>query len=145
MRFDPAVVQWGPLAITIVLGLVATLFVGFLVAGLCLVLTRAAITVIEGLTVALYLLAGVIFPLDLLPGVLRAVALSLPFTWWYEALRRFTFGRGASAQLASLSDGQLLAAFAAMTALTAVLCWVGFRALDHRARRLGRIDQTTLF
>lgn len=145
VHIDPAVVRWGPLALTVALGLVATLFVGFLVAGLCLVLTRAAITIIEGLTVALYLLSGVIFPLDLLPPVLRAVALGLPFTWWYEALRRFTFGRGASTQLAALSDLQLLGAFALITALTAAVAWMGFRALDHRARRLGRVDQTTLF
>lgn len=145
IHIDFAAVRWGPLAATVVLGLAATLFVGFFVAGLCLVLTRAAITVIEGLTVAFYLLAGVIFPLDLLPGALRAVALALPFTWWYEALRRFTLGRGASEQLARFTDGQLLAIFAGLTLLTAIAAWAGFGALDHRARRLGRVDQTTLF
>lgn len=145
VHIDPSVVKWGPLAATVVLGLAATLFVGFLMSGLCLVLTRAAITVIEGMTVALYLLAGVIFPLDLLPGALRAVALALPFTWWYEALRRFTFGRGASMQLSAYSDSALLMAFAGMTALTAVVAWLGFIVLEQRARQLGRIDQTTLF
>lgn len=145
IRIDPAQVQWLPLAASIVLGLLSTLFVGFLMAALCLVMTRAAITVIEGMTVAFYLLAGVIFPLDLLPWALRIVALALPFTWWYEALRRFTFGRGASVQLATLSDSALLATLAGVTALTAVVAWLGCRALERRARRLGRIDQTTLF
>ncbi len=145
LRIDPAQVQWAPLAFSIVLGLIGVLFVGYLMAALCLVLTRAAITIIEGTTVAFYLLAGVIFPLDLLPMALRVVSLMLPFTWWYEALRRFAFGRGASVQLASLSDGALLAAFIGVTAVTGVVAWVGCHALDRQARRLGRVDQTTLF
>jgi ABC-2 type transport system permease protein len=145
LRIDPAEVRWLPLAAAVVLGWVATLAAGLLLAGLCLVLTRAAITVIEGLTVLLYLLCGVIFPIDLMPAPLQWLSLALPFTWWYEALRRFSVGQGSATALAGLSDPVLLALFAALVAALALASWWGFFALERAARRSGRLDQTTLF
>ena len=109
-------------------------------------LPRAAITVNEGdRRSALYLLCGVIFPIDLLPRGLQELALALPFTWWYEALRRFLLGHGASARLQSWSDPALLGALLVTTIVFAVVSQFGYRALERRARRLGRIDQTSLF
>lgn len=145
IRWEWADVRWLPLAASLVLGLVATLFMGFLLAGWALVLTRAAITVLEGVSLALYLLCGVIFPIDLLPRALQAVALAMPFTWWYESMRRFLLGRGSSAMLGTLSDVQLLGALALSTIVFGVLARWGYFAFERRARRLGRLDQTTLF
>ena len=110
-----------------------------------MVVPRAAFAVNDGVVVALTLLCGVIFPLDLLPRALQNVALALPFTWWYEALRRFLLGRGASARLDAWSDGALLGALAVSTVVFAVAAHLGYLALERRARRLGRLDQTTVF
>ena len=121
------------------------MFLGFLVAGWALVLPRIAISVNEGIAVALYLMCGVIFPVDLLPRGLQEISLGLPFTYWYEALRRFLLGHGASAQLASWSDGALLGTLAASTLAFALLSRWGYLAMERRARQLGRLDQTTLF
>src|SRR5438552_3887630 len=82
----------------------ATLFLGYVIAGLALVLPRSAITLNEGVGVGLFLLCGVIFPVDLLPHGLREVALALPFTYWYESLRRFLLGRTASAMFSHWPD-----------------------------------------
>ena len=71
--------------------------------------------------VALYLLCGVIFPIDLMPRALQALSLCLPFTYWYEAMRRFLLGHGASAMLSRWSDARLLAALAATTLLLAAV------------------------
>jgi len=145
VRWDWGAAQWGPLAASVALGLAATLCGGMLVAGACLVLTRAAVVMLDGVTLALYLLCGVIFPVDLLPLPLRAVSWLLPWTWWYEALRRFLLGATASPSLGTLTDAQLLGALALTTAAFALVAERLFRAFERRARALGRLDQTTLF
>lgn len=145
VRWDWSAARPLPLLAALALGLAATLFGAMLMAGACLVLTRSAMIVLDGVTLALYLLCGVIFPVDLLPLPLRAVSCLLPFTWWYECLRRFLLGTTASASLAALTDAQLLLGLAATTVACALLARALFRAFEHRARALGRLDQTTLF
>ena len=145
VRWDLGLIRPLPFALTFAIGLVATLFVGFVVAGWALVLPRAAINLNEGVGVALFLLCGVIFPIDLLPHGLRELSLVLPFTYWYEALRRFLLGRSASALLGSWSDARLVGTLALTTALVALVSVWAFHALERRARRLGRLDHSTLF
>lgn len=145
LRWDWSAVRWAPLLLSLGLGLVSVVYFGFLVAGWALVLPRAAISVNEGVAAALYLLCGVIFPIDLLPRALQLLALALPFTWWYEALRRFMLGRGASAMLAGRTDLELLAALAVSTVALSCLSVWGYHALERRARRQGKLDQATLF
>lgn len=144
-RWDWGLVAWGPLLATFALGLTASVALGFLVAGSAMLLPRAAITLNEALAVAFYLLCGVIFPVDLLPVGLEELSLALPFTHWYEALRRFLLGYGASARLSAWSDAALLAALAATTVAFVLLSRWGYLAMERRARQLGRLDQSTLF
>jgi len=145
VRWDWSAVQGLPLAIAIVAGLASTLFCGFLLAGWALVLTRAAMVVLEGTTLASYLLCGVIFPVDLLPRPIQAIALALPFTWWYEALRRFLAGQGTRGFMQRFSDLQVLLVLVGLTLAFALLARWGYFAFERRARQLGRLDQTTLF
>lgn len=145
IRWHWSAVHGVPLAYAMVLGLSATLCAGLFVGGLSLVLTRSAMTVLEGLALGLYLLCGVIFPIDLLPRVLQWVSLALPFTWWYEAIRRFLLGHAASSRFAHMSDAMLLGGFTLVTLAVSLASWWGYGALEHRARQMGRIDQTTLF
>lgn len=145
VRWDWGHVQWLPLFATWAIGLVAVVELGFLMAGFALLLPRIAINVNESMVVALYLLCGVIFPLDLLPAWMQPVAMALPFTWWYEALRRFVLGHGASPRLGTLPDAVLVGALVLSTAVFSLIARRGFHALEHRARKLGRLDQTTLF
>ena len=145
IRWEWAQVAWGPLGATVVLGIVACVYLGFLVAGAGLLLPRISITINEGLAVALYLMCGVIFPVDLLPPGLREMALSLPFTYWYEGLRRFLLGHGASTRLGTWSDDTLLAALALTTLVFVLVSRWGYGVFERRARRLGRLDHGTLF
>jgi ABC-2 type transport system permease protein len=145
VRWDWSAVQGLPLGIAIVAGLASTLFCGFLLAGWALVLTRAAMVVLEGTTLASYLLCGVIFPVDLLPKPIQAIALALPFTWWYEALRRFLAGQGTRGFMERFSDLQVLLVLVGLTLAFALLARWGYFAFERRARQLGRLDQTTLF
>lgn len=145
VRWDWAHVQALPLAASLLLGFAASLAGGFLLAGFSMVLMRASMTVLDGAWLTMFLLSGVLFPPDLLPVWLRPLSFALPFTWWYEALRRFLLGTTSSATLARLSDAQLLGGLALATAAFALVSWRVFRAMEDRARRLGRLDQTTMF
>lgn len=145
IRWDPSAVRWGPFLVSLALGLVATLFLGLLVAGLAMMLPRSAVSLNEGLGVSLYLLCGVIFPIELLPHGLRELSVVLPFTLWYEALRRFLLGHGASEWLSTWSDGRLVGSLAVSTVMLGLGALWGFRMLDRRARQLGRLDHSTLF
>jgi ABC-2 type transport system permease protein len=145
VRWDWAAVQWVRLLPSVVLGLVAVQCLGFLLAGWTLVLTRQAILAIEGVALSLLLMTGVLFPVDLLPGPLRAVTLALPFTWWYEAIRRFLLGHPGGATFGALSGDQLLAGLALVTVAFSVLALWGYAAFERLARRLGRLDQTTMY
>jgi ABC-2 type transport system permease protein len=145
VRWDWAHVQWLPLVAATAAGLASTLFLGVLLAGWSLVLTRAAMVVLEGTTLASYLLCGVIFPIDLLPAPIRWIALGLPFTWWYEALRRFLAGHGTLGLMQRFTDTQVLAWLGATALVFALLARWGYFAFERQARRLGRLDQTTLF
>ena len=145
VRWDWAEVQWLPLLLSIGAGLAATLFCGFLLAGWSLVLTRAAMVALEGTALASYLLCGVIFPLDMLPRPIQFVALVLPFTWWYEALRRFLAGQGTRGLMERFTDLHVVLILLGLTLVFAMVAHRGYHAFERRARALGRLDQTTLF
>lgn len=85
------------------------------------------------ITAGLALLAGVYFPIEVLPGPLRAVADVLPFTWGVDVMRAALL-RGELAVNRLL----LLVSFAAV-ALPASL-WLFRRSVDH-ARRRGTLAQ----
>ena len=145
LRWDWGAVRWAPLLLALGLGLVAVVVLGFLVAGWALVLPRSAIGVNEGVSAALYLLCGVIFPIDLLPRALQLVALALPFTWWYEALRRFLLGGGGTGLFSGRSDLELMGGLGITTLVLSAVSVSGYHALERRARRQGKLDQATLF
>ena len=116
--------------------------VGEIIRDLC---RQKGVVLVEGLAVSLYLLCGVIFPVDLLPRGLQELALAMPLTWWYESIRRFLLGAGASERLGALSDLQLLGGLALTSLVFVFVSRFGYLALEHKARDSGRIDQTALF
>jgi ABC-2 type transport system permease protein len=145
VRWDWGAVHWALFAAAFGLGIVATVSLGFIVAGVALLLPRVAMTLNEGIAVALYLLCGVIFPVDMLPRGLQELSLALPFTWWYEALRRAIVGHGLNTRLGTLPDAAVLGVLCLTTVVLAVGSRSAYLALETRARRLGRLDQTTMF
>jgi ABC-2 type transport system permease protein len=145
VRWDWGAVSWPALGLTFLVGLVACVYLGFVVAGAAMLLPRVAVIMNEGLAVALYLLCGVIFPIDLLPRGLQELALLFPFTYWYEGLRRFILGTGASHRLSAWSDGAMLAALLFTTVVFVTFSRWAYGVLERRARQLGRLDQTTMF
>lgn len=136
---DPAM-----LAAATLLGLAALVFLGILLAGFTLNTARHAGFLSESIAGVLYLFCGAVFPPTVLPDALAAVARVLPLTYWIELSRRALVGPPPfPTGLEGFTDGALLALLAASTAVFGVASILGYRAFEHRARRWGKLDQTT--
>jgi ABC-2 type transport system permease protein len=131
------------LVVSLVLGILAVMSLGFFMAGWCLQLRQEAWSYPEAIAGALYLLSGAIFPIDVLPGFLHPVTYALPTTWWLEATRRGLLGHGAPGSLGALSDGSVLVILAASTAIAIPVALGCFAWFMRRARQAGLLDMTT--
>ena len=143
VRIDLAAVDWSLLGVSMALGLAGVMAIGIAMAGFCLQLRQEAWSYPEALAGALYLVSGTIFPIDVLPGPLQAVALVLPTTWWLEGTRRAILGVPTAGQLAGVTDAGVLAALLATTGVLTLAGWAVFRTFERRARERGLLDQTT--
>jgi len=131
------------LLLALLLGFVGIVALGIALAGLSLVMKRNAWVMPEAMSGALYLLAGTIFPIAILPGWLEKMALGMPLTYWLELVRRALLGDaiGAAFPIASTLD---IVGLLALTTLVAMLaCFGVFRICDYLAREWGQIDRTT--
>lgn len=138
--------RWvGPGLVALGLGLGATAGMGLGLAGVAMLATRNGQFYSEAVGGAMLLLSGAIFPLDVLPPALQAVARWLPQSYWLEAMRRLLSPSASdfSASLGALSDGALLArlGLAAAVWTSAGLAWLWLA--QRRVRRTGTLDART--
>jgi ABC-2 type transport system permease protein len=143
LPLSPARIDWALMVPTFVLGLAITAALGMLFAGVVLITARHSMLLAEGVGSTFLLVCGVIYPIDFLPHWLRPVALALPMTYWMELVRRAYGVTGFSKVLAAWGTPSLMLVFLAATAALAVLAVWSFRRLEHRAKRLGKLDQAT--
>jgi ABC-2 type transport system permease protein len=106
--------------------------VGILVAGFTIVFKQVT-TFISFVTWGVAILAGVYFPLAVLPGWLEAIAEALPFSWALDILRESLLG--GSPSIGTLA---LLTAFSALAVPASLAV---FRAAVDHARRAGTLTQ----
>lgn len=142
---DLARVDWGLFIVSLLLGVVMLAMLGLLLAGVTLMLVRHEGFIGEAVASALYIFSGAVFPLDVLPAVLRPIGYFMPVTYWLELLRRAMIGNVAQAfpTLAGLTNLHLLGILAGLSLFFGVLSIYVFRYCDRRARELGLIDRTT--
>jgi len=143
VEIELGAVDWPLFVASMTVGLVAIVALGLAVAGLCLTIRREAWSYPEAIAGGLYLLSGAIFPPDVLPAALQAVALALPTTWWLEGVRRALLGVPTPGLLAGFDDAIVLTALCASTAVLTLGSVVVFRMFERVARERGLIDQTT--
>ena len=106
--------------------------VGVVVAAFTIVFKQVA-TLVAFATVGIAVLAGVYFPLSLLPGWLEAIARALPFSWALDVLRAALLGGDPS-----LGKLALLIGFCAIAVPGAMAIFAA--AVDH-AKRAGTLAQ----
>ncbi len=128
---------------SLIVGLVGVTALGILLAGLALVLKRGAYQMPQAVTGALYLVAGAIFPITVLPGWLRDIALALPLTYWLELTRRALLGGHVGARFPVADTGAIFGLLVLTTAVLVAVALVAFRICDFQARERGQIDRTT--
>ncbi len=138
-------VEWGWLALYLVVGMAMLLSVGLILGGVVLNMARHGYFLSEGVGSALYLLSGAVFPIAVLPDWLQGLSLALPTTYWMEGVRRSLLGAHGGEQMAGWDHPSLALALIAGTAVLAAAAQVVFRWAERRAQCKGRYDQTTAF
>jgi ABC-2 type transport system permease protein len=126
-----------------VLGVIAVIAVGVLMAGWCLQLRQEAWHYPEAIAGALYLISGAIFPIDILPSFLHPIAYASPTTWWLEASRRGLLGHGSPGALGGIPDGLVMLFLLVSTAVAVPLSLATFAWFMRRARQAGLLDMVT--
>jgi ABC-2 type transport system permease protein len=140
-------VNWALFLATLITGVVMLAMMGLTLAGIVLLLPHQSWSMGEAVAGALYLFSGAIFPLDVLPRMLRPIGFAMPPAYWLELLRRSLIGSAASGfpTFSGLSDLDLFGILVGLT-LTLSLCALAiFRWCDMTARERGLIDRTTAF
>jgi ABC-2 type transport system permease protein len=153
--FDVGRIDWPVLVAVMVIGVVAILAIGLILAAICMQTRQESWSYPEAAAGALFLISGVVFPLSVLPSPVQALGLATPLTWWIEGIRHALFPAGVTAiggpgstyaeltntaSPTSLEIVLLLLATGTVATLAAV---VVFRISDRRAKDRGLFDQTT--
>jgi ABC-2 type transport system permease protein len=136
-------VNYPLLLFTLLLGFIAIVALGIALAGLSLVMKRNAWVMPDAMAGALYLVAGAIFPIAILPGWLEKIALVMPLTYWLELIRRALLSDSIGATFPIASTTTIVGLLALTTAITIIVCIGVFRISEHFARERGQIDRTT--
>ena len=104
---------------------------------------------------ALFLGAGAILPLTVLPGPLQAIGLVLPVTWWIAGTREALLPGSPSsvggdgsffariAGHAAPGPAEMVLALLVTGTVGTLAAVAAFRISDRRARRAGLYDRTT--
>jgi len=127
----------------LILGMVAALALGIMLAGATLVLAHHGWSMPDGVTGVLYLFCGVVFSIDILPAPLVAIGRILPWTWWLEGLRRALLGSPFIKSLAGATDGQVLLWLVVTTGMMVLLAGAVLRGAERLAVATGKLDQRT--
>jgi ABC-2 type transport system permease protein len=155
VAFDPGRVDWPLLGVAMLLGLVAIIAIGVIMAGICIQTRQESWSYPEAVAGAMFLVSGAVFPLSVLPAAVQPLGWLTPLTWWIEGVRRALFPDGLSAiggpgsVFAALTgqaqpdSPEIVLALLVTGALVTLAAALVFRGSEHRAKDRGLLDQTT--
>jgi ABC-2 type transport system permease protein len=145
LRIELAAVNWPLFFLALVVGVIMLAMMGLILAGVTLLIAHHVWFLGEAVAGALYLFSGAIFPLEVLPAVVRWIGFVNPITYWLELIRRALVGEVADAfpTLQGLSNEQILGILVGLTIVFGVLAKFVFRWAEQRARERGLIDMVT--
>jgi ABC-2 type transport system permease protein len=140
-------VDWSLFLLSMLIGILSLAALGHIMGAITMMTARQVGSVGDAVAGALYLFSGAIFPLDLLPAVLRPIGLIFPATYWLELTRRALLGPDYQGfeTIAALSNLQLLGILVAATAILIVASVLIYRWAFNRARETGFFDMETNF
>ena len=140
-------VDWGLFILCTIFGLIAMQGIGVILGALTMQLSQNLWFIGEAAVGALYIFAGAIFPLDVLPEVLRPIGFIYPVTYWLELARRALLGANAPTfpTLSQYSSMSLLMVLAIMSAVFIISSYFIYRWSLYTAKEKGRLDMETSF
>lgn len=153
--FDVAAVDWPLLAVVSLFGLGSIVGLGLLMAGIVIQTRQESWSYPEAFAGALFLVAGAVFPLTVLPLPVQAIGLMTPLTWWIAGVREALFpgGPGSVGGDGSLfavifghaqpTTGEIVGSLLATGAVVTLAAVGVFRLSDRRAKQAGLYDRTT--
>lgn len=131
LRIDVSIAHAGMYVASIAAALVSVTVLGFALSCLFL-LTRAAIRIVEAMTYPVFVLGGLLFPLDLLPEFTHVVAYGLSLYWG---------GVLAQGAVAGTDAGTLpWVMLAVTTAAYGVAGALAYRTVLQRAKEVGDLE-----
>lgn len=126
-----------------VLGMVAVLGLGIIASSLSIVVARHSYYLGEALAGSLYLLTGAVFPVDILPEPMGALASFLPMALWLEAVRRSFGVAGISQTMSGFTTAEVLLLLSGTSLALAGLSLLGYRWCEKQAKEKGMLDSLT--
>jgi ABC-2 type transport system permease protein len=145
LQVNPVEVRWGLFVPSLIVGAFMLGMMGLVLASIVLTIVHGSWVVGEATAGALYLFCGAVFPLQVLPALLRPIGYLMPVTYWLELIRRSLVGPVAREfpAFADMGDAQLFSILVALTLGLTAAAAVTFRRCEHIARERGLIDRTT--
>jgi ABC-2 type transport system permease protein len=145
-----AAIDWPMFVLALILGLACICIMGLALGGISFLTAKHGQGINEGVAGIFFVLAGVIFPITILPGWAQSISKVLPITYWMEAARRglepaVIAGLPGSTGLQYLSDLQLMLALLVSTVAFLFISHGIFKYADRVARRKGKIDWTSAY
>jgi len=143
-------IDWPIFVLALILGLACICIMGLALGGVSFLTAKHGQGINEGVAGIFFVLAGVIFPITILPGWAQSISRLLPITYWMEAVRRglepaVIAGLPGSTGLQDFSNLQLMLALLFSTVAFLFISHSIFKYADKVARRKGKIDWTSAY
>jgi ABC-2 type transport system permease protein len=136
----PIPINWaginvGLLALSLLLGIVCFISIGFILSGINILTSRVQFMLNEYVSGILYVFGGVIFMPEVLPIWGQTISNALPITYYLRTIR-FSILQQSSTPIQS----DLMYLIITMVA-TMIIAIASFRMVEHKARKDGLIDK----
>lgn len=145
VKVDISSINFPLFFVTLFVGINMLALMGLILAGAMLLMVHHMWDLGPAVAGALYLFSGAIFPLSVLPPVIRWIGYLIPITYWLELLRRSMVGAIADQfpTLTQFTNLQLMAILLGLTFVLAIVASFTFRWCEKQARENGVIDIVT--
>jgi len=145
LHFRADGIQWGTFFGALFVGLVGLGGISVILAGIMLIIDRMGWVWAEGISGLMFLAAGAVIPMALLPAPMEWFGRTLPMSYWADLWRHALYGAGSAYTLPGLSPSSLWRWLIGSTAAWAVLSAVSYNICDLLARRWGRVERETFY
>jgi len=143
--FRPDGIQWDWFSGSLALGLVGLLAMGWILASMMLLVDRMGWVWAEGFAGLMFLAAGAIIPLALLPAPMAWVGKILPMTYWADIWRHAIYGDLSALAQPGLTMNYLWSWMLGTTVVWSIAAVVWYRLCDSLARKWGRVERETFY